>query len=86
MEKIKLDYYNPNTFEHSDVEYNKKQHEVATEVRKSLKQLFESDKSLNIATPIVLNPDDNELSIGVFFRNDITDKPETYVISIKPKL
>jgi len=73
MENYKSDYYNPETFEKSEIE-TKIPSNLVTEVKQVLDKI-----DGYIITPTMINPEDNSVVFGIMDMNDRTLK---YKLSI----
>lgn len=73
MENYKADYYNPVTFEKSEIE-TKIPIDLVNEVKQTLNNI-----EGYMVTPTMINPDDNSVVFGIMDMNDRTLK---YKLSI----
>ena len=75
MENYKSDYYNPETFEKSEIE-TKIPVDLVNEVNQTLNNI-----EGYMITPAMINPEDNSVVFGIMDMNDRTLK---YKLSITP--
>jgi hypothetical protein len=75
MENYKADYYNPETFEKSQIE-TKIPLDLVNEVKQTLDKM-----DGYMITPTMINPDDNSVMFGIM---DLSDTTLKYKISITP--
>ena len=75
MENYKSDYYNPKTFEKSEIE-TKIPVNLVNEVNQTLNNI-----EGYMITPAMINPEDNSIVFGIMDMNDRTLK---YKLSITP--
>jgi hypothetical protein len=75
MENYKADYYNPETFEKSEIETT-----IPDGLVREIKQTFNNIEGYMI-TPTMINPEDNSVVFGIMDMNDRTLK---YKLSITP--
>ena len=75
MENYKGDYYNPETFEKTEVE-TKIPVNLVNEVKQKL-----DDIEGYLITPIMINPEDNSVMFGIM---NMSDKTLKYKLSITP--
>ena len=75
MENYKSDYYNPKTFEKSEIE-TKIPVNLVNEVNQTLNNI-----EGYMITPTMINPEDNSVVFGIMDMNDRTLK---YKLSISP--
>ena len=75
MENYKADYYNPETFEKSEIETK-----IPVDLVNEVKQTLNSMDGYMI-TPIMVNPDDNSVVFGIM---DMSDNMLKYKLSITP--
>jgi len=75
MENYKADYYNPETFEKSEIETK-----IPVDLVNQVKQTLDNMESYMI-TPTMINPEDNSVVFGVMNINDRTLK---YKVTISP--
>ena len=73
MENYKADYYNPETFEKSEIETT-----IPDGLVREIKQTLNNIEGYMI-TPTMINPDDNSVVFGIMDMNDRTLK---YKLSI----
>ena len=73
MENYKADYYNPETFEKSEIETT-----IPDGLFREIKQTLNNIEGYMI-TPAMINPDDNSVVFGIMDMNDRTLK---YKLSI----
>jgi len=73
MENYKADYYNPETFEKTEVETK-----IPVNLVKEVKQKLDNIEGYLI-TPIMINPEDNSVMFGIMNMSDRTLK---YKLSI----
>ena len=73
MENYKADYYNPETFEKSEIETT-----IPDGLVREIKQTLDNVEGYMI-TPTMINPDDNSVVFGIMDMNDRTLK---YKLSI----
>jgi hypothetical protein len=76
MENYKADYYNPETFEKSEIE-TKIPIDLVNKIRRELEIL-----QGYLVTPTLINPDDYSVVFGIIDTNDATMK---YMVTISPK-
>ena len=76
MENYKSDYYNPETFEKSEIE-TKIPVDLVNEVNQTLNKI-----EGYMITPTIINPEDNSVVFGIMDMNDRTLK---YKLSITSK-
>ena len=75
MENYKADYYNPETFEKTEIETK-----IPTDLIIDVKQLLDqSDRYM--VTPIMVNPEDKSVCFGIM---DLEDRTLKYKLSIIP--
>ena len=73
MENYKADYYNPETFEKTEIETK-----IPTDLIIDVKQLLDqSDRYM--VTPIIVNPEDKSVCFGIM---DLEDRTLKYKLSI----
>ena len=75
MENYKAGYYNPETFEKSEIETK-----IPVDLVNEVKQTLDSMDGYMI-TPTMVNPDDNSVVFGIM---DISDNMLKYKLSITP--
>jgi hypothetical protein len=75
MENYKADYYNPETFEKSEIETK-----IPVDLVNEVKQTLDSMDGYMI-TPTMVNPDDNSVVFGIM---DMSDNMLKYKLSITP--
>ena len=75
MENYKAGYYNPETFEKSEIETK-----IPVDLVNEVKQTLDSMDGYMI-TPIMVNPDDNSVVFGIM---DMSDNTLKYKLSITP--
>jgi hypothetical protein len=75
MENYKADYYNPETFEKSEIETK-----IPVDLLNEVKQTLDKMDGYMI-TPTMVNPDDNSVVFGIM---DLSDTTLKYRISITP--
>jgi len=75
MENYKADYYNPETFEKSEIETK-----IPVDLLNEVKQTLDKMDGYMI-TPTMVNPDDNSVVFGIM---DLSDTTLKYKISITP--
>ena len=75
MENYKADYYNPETFEKSEIETT-----IPDGLVREIKQTLNNIEGYMI-TPTMINPEDNSVVFGVMNINDRTFK---YKVTISP--
>lgn len=75
MENYKADYYNPETFEKSEIETT-----IPDGLVREIKQTLNNIEGYMI-TPTMINPEDNSVVFGIMDMNDRTLK---YKLSITP--
>jgi hypothetical protein len=75
MENYKADYYNPETFEKSEIETK-----IPVDLLNEVKQTLDKMDGYMI-TPTMVNPDDNSVVFGIM---DVSDTTLKYKISITP--
>jgi hypothetical protein len=75
MENYKADYYNPETFEKSEIETK-----IPVDLFNEVKQTLDKMDGYMI-TPTMVNPDDNSVVFGIM---DLSDTTLKYKISITP--
>ena len=75
MENYKADYYNPETFEKSEIETK-----IPVDLLNEVKQTLDKMDGYLI-TPTMVNPDDNSVVFGIM---DLSDTTLKYKISITP--
>ena len=75
MENYKSDYYNPETFEKSEIE-TKIPVDLVNEVNQTLNNI-----EGYMITPAMINPEDNSVVFGIM---DMTDRTLKYKLSITP--
>ena len=73
MENYKADYYNPETFEKSEIETT-----IPDGLVREIKQTFNNIEGYMI-TPTMINPEDNSVVFGII---DMTDRTLKYKLSI----
>ncbi len=73
MENYKADYYNPETFEKSEIETT-----IPDGLVREIKQTLNNIEGYMV-TPTMINPDDNSVVFGIMDMNDRTLK---YKLSI----
>lgn len=73
MENYKADYYNPETFEKSEIETT-----IPDDLVREIKQTLNNIEGYMI-TPTMINPEDNSVVFGIMDMNDRTLK---YKLSI----
>ena len=73
MENYKADYYNPETFEKSEIETK-----IPVDLVNEVKQTLDSMDGYMI-TPTMVNPDDNSVVFGIM---DMSDNMLKYKLSI----
>ena len=76
MENYKADYYNPETFEKSEIETK-----IPVDLVNEVKQTLDNMEGYMI-TPTMINPDDKD-SV-VFGIMDMSDKTMKYKVTISP--
>lgn len=75
MENYKGDFYNPETFEKSEIETK-----IPVDLVNNVKQTLDSIENY-LVTPILINPEDNSIVFGMI---DLNDKSLKYKLSITP--
>lgn len=75
MENYKSDYYNPETFEKSEIETK-----IPVNLVNEVKQTLDSMEGYLI-TPTIINPEDKSIVFGIM---DMSDKALKYKLSITP--
>ncbi len=75
MENYKAHYYNPETFEKSEIE-TKIPVDVVNKIHRDLETLRGY-----MVTPTMINPEDNSVVFGIM---DMNDKTMTYKVTISP--
>jgi hypothetical protein len=75
MENYKAGYYNPETFEKSEIETK-----IPVNLVNEVKQTLDSMDGYMI-TPTMVNPDDNSVVFGIM---DMSDNTLKYKLSITP--
>ena len=75
MENYKADYYNPETFEKSEIETK-----IPVDVVNKIHQDLETLRGYMV-TPTMINPEDNSVVFGIM---DMNDKTMTYKVTISP--
>ena len=75
MENYKADYYNPETFEKSEIETK-----IPVDLFNEVKQTLDKMDGYMI-TPTMVNPDDNSVVFGIM---DMSDNMLKYKLSITP--
>jgi hypothetical protein len=75
MENYKAGYYNPETFEKSEIETK-----IPVDLVNEVKQTLDSMDGYMI-TPTMVNPDDNSVVFGIM---DMSDNMLKYKLSITP--
>lgn len=75
MENYKTDYYNPKTFEKSEIE-TKIPVSLVNEIKQTLDKL-----EGYLVTPTIINPEDNSVVFGIM---DMSDRTLKYKLSITP--
>ena len=75
MENYKTDYYNPKTFEKSEIE-TKIPVSLVNEIKQTLDKL-----EGYLVTPTMVNPEDNSVVFGIM---DMSDRTLKYKLSITP--
>ena len=75
MENYKVSYYNPETFEKSEIE-TKIPVDVVNKIHRDLETLRGY-----MVTPTMINPEDNSIVFGIM---DMNDKTMTYKVTISP--
>lgn len=75
MENYKADYYNPETFEKSEIETK-----VPVNLVNQMKQTLDNIEGYMI-TPTIINPEDNSVVFGIM---DLENRSLKYKISITP--
>ena len=75
MENYKAHYYNPETFEKSEIE-TKIPVDVVNKIHRDLETLRGY-----MVTPTMINPEDNSVVFGIM---DMNDKTMTYKVTITP--
>lgn len=75
MENYKSDYYNPKTFEKSEIE-TKIPVNLVNEVNQTLNNI-----EGYMITPTMINPEDNSVVFGIM---DMNDKTMKYKVTISP--
>jgi hypothetical protein len=75
MENYKADYYNPETFEKSEIETK-----IPVDLLNEVKQTLDKMDGYMI-TPTMVNPDDNSVVFGIM---DMSDNMLKYKLSITP--
>lgn len=73
MENYKADYYNPETFEKSEIETT-----IPDGLVREIKQTLNNIEGYMI-TPTMINPEDNSVVFGIM---DMTDRKLKYKLSI----
>ena len=73
MENYKSDYYNPETFEKSEIETK-----IPVDLVNEVKQTLDNIEGYMI-TPTMINPEDNSVVFGIM---DMTDRTLKYKLSI----
>ena len=73
MENYKADYYNPETFEKSEIETK-----IPIDLVNEVKQTLNNIEGYMI-TPTMINPEDNSVVFGII---DMTDRTLKYKLSI----
>ena len=75
MENYKADYYNPETFEKSEIETK-----IPVDVVNKIHQDLETLRGYMV-TPTMINPEDNSVVFGIM---DMNDKTMKYKVTISP--
>jgi hypothetical protein len=75
MENYKADYYNPETFEKSEIETK-----IPVDLVNEVKQTLDNVEGYLI-TPTMINPEDKSIVFGIM---DMSDKALKYKLSITP--
>ena len=75
MENYKADYYNPETFEKSEIETR-----IPVDLVSQVKQTLDNIEGYMI-TPTMINPEDDSVVFGIM---DMSDKTLKYKLSITP--
>lgn len=75
MENYKSDYYNPETFEKSEIETK-----IPVNLVNEINQTLNNIEGYMI-TPTMINPEDNSVVFGIM---DMTDRTLKYKLSITP--
>jgi len=75
MENYKADYYNPETFEKTEIETK-----ISVNFVNEVKQTLDNMKGYMI-TPTMINPEDNSVVFGIM---DMSDRRLKYKLSITP--
>ena len=75
MENYKADYYNPETFENSEVETK-----IPVNLNNEVKQTWDSMEGYMI-TPTLVNAEDKSVIFGIM---DMNDKTMAYKVTISP--
>ena len=75
MENYKSDYYNPKTFEKSEIETK-----IPVDVVNKIHQDLETLRGYMV-TPTMINPEDNSVVFGIM---DMNDKTMAYKVTISP--
>lgn len=73
MENYKADYYNPETFEKSEIETT-----IPDGLVREIKQTLNNIEGYMV-TPTMINPEDNSVVFGIM---DMTDRKLKYKLSI----
>ncbi len=75
VENYKADYYNPETFEKSEIETK-----IPIDLVNEVKQTLDNIEGYMV-TPTMINPDDNSVVFGIM---DMSDRTLKYKLSITP--
>ena len=75
MENYKSDYYNPETFEKSEIETK-----IPVNLVNEINQTLNNIEGYMI-TPTMINPEDNSVVFGIM---DMNDKTMAYKVTISP--
>ena len=75
MENYKLNYYNPETFEKTEIETK-----IPVDLINKVKQTLDNIEGYMV-TPTMINPDDNSVVFGIM---DMSDRTLKYKLSITP--
>lgn len=74
MEIYKTGYYNPETFERTEIETN-----LPTDLVKAIRNCLDGNDNY-LTTPTMINPEDNSVAVGVM---DLNDRSLKYNIILK---